>query len=271
MTAITRARPENAIALQTQLSRRIDATQQQIATGARISIPSQDPASWTQISRIARDQADIAAWLSNIDRATAITQQSDTALGLVTSQLQRASELAVQAGNGTLSVDDRTVIAAELDAIRLSVNALVEQQDGYGQALFATSEPIKYPVGPDSMIAATTARSSLGDPDAVMAALISAVANNDQPALADARDALRVQAEQINLAQAQQGIAANRFEQLGTTLRARQIDNSEWRSTLADTDISVAIANVQSLLVTLQAAQATYARVEQSTLFDYLR
>ena len=52
---------------------------------------------------------------------------------------------------------------------------------------------------------------------------------------------------------------------------ATKLQLTEERSVLEDTDLHAAIAKLQSQQLTLDAAQAVFARVNQSTLFDVLR
>ena len=68
-----------------------------------------------------------------------------------------------------------------------------------------------------------------------------------------------------------EGALAARIDQL----ISRQADNglqlNEERSNLESTDVTAAIAKLQSKQLTLQAAQAVFSRINASTLFDVLR
>ena len=67
------------------------------------------------------------------------------------------------------------------------------------------------------------------------------------------------------------GITAARLDRLSDANASRSIDVSAARSKLEDTDLSVAIAKLNAQTVTLEAAQAAFARINRTTLFDILR
>jgi flagellar hook-associated protein 3 FlgL len=69
----------------------------------------------------------------------------------------------------------------------------------------------------------------------------------------------------------QQGARGNRLDQLAERIESTKLQLTEERSALEDTDVTAAIAKLQAQQLTLQAAQAVFARVNQSTLFDVLR
>ena len=69
---------------------------------------------------------------------------------------------------------------------------------------------------------------------------------------------------------AQQGLIATNLEDSRNRLTEKNIQLTENRSELEDTDIAEAISTIQKLLTNLEAAQATYARIEQTTLFDLI-
>ncbi|MEX5669435.1 flagellar hook-associated protein FlgL, partial [Pseudomonas neuropathica] len=54
--------------------------------------------------------------------------------------MQRASELAIQAGSGALSAPDRVSIAAEIGEIEKSVFGMLNSKDANGGYLFAGSK-----------------------------------------------------------------------------------------------------------------------------------
>ena len=83
--------------------------------------------------------------------------------------------------------------------------------------------------------------------------------------------ALRLQTGIVVKILGNHGIETDRLLQGAKRLEDRQIDVSEYRATLEETDLALAISEVQKLLISLEAAQATYARIQQSSLFDQIR
>jgi len=268
MQSVNRLRPGNEISLQAQLSIMIAEKQQQISTGRRIESPSQDPASWSQISGVAKQQANVSAWLKNIERGIAIAGQAEKTIEEFSNQLLRAKELLVQASNGTQSFENRALIAVEIIAISESINQLTDTKDGFGDLLFADGEPLKMPIDENLQIAVVPSRSSLTASVAFLNDVAEVIRFGDpNTMLPGMEDAIN----QISQSVGSQGILSKRLEQAENHLRERQIDLSSYRSSLEDADITQSIASMQKLLLNLQAAQATYAQIEQTTLFDLIR
>lgn len=132
MQSINRLRPQSPIALQSELSELIAARQQQIATGRRLEKPSDDPAAWAAISGASRVQANMDAWLRNIDRGLSVSRQAETAITGIADRLADASALLIQASSDTIGNENRNIIALEMDDIAVSVGKLMRQNNAFG-------------------------------------------------------------------------------------------------------------------------------------------
>ncbi len=122
----------NITARQTALA----SLQESLTSGKRITRPSDDPISsalaeraMTRISRIATDQRALES------QRNAVTQ-AESALGEITTALQRFRELTVSAGNGAYSTAERKAIAVELQGLRDDIFAKANTRDTNGQPLF---------------------------------------------------------------------------------------------------------------------------------------
>ncbi len=271
MQSVNRLRPGNDINLQGELSRRIADRQQQIATGKRIDKPSEDPAAWSQISNIAKSQANISAWLRNIDRAQSIASQAEDAITQISTQLTRVNELLVQASSGAVSSESRNIIALEIEHIGATLSDIFSKDDSYGERLFPDNTPLSIPIDNDISVTAAPAISQFPDLVATIANIASTIRTGDESQRAAMLTVLRAQTDDLVGLLGQQGITGKQLEEAQTQLRNRQIDFAEYRSAIEDTDLTQTIADMQRLLVNLEAAQATFARIEQSSLFDLLR
>ena len=67
-----------------KLSAQADTLNTQIATGKKITAPSQDVVAYNRLSAIKQANADNTAYASNISLAKSLQQQSDTTLAAVT-------------------------------------------------------------------------------------------------------------------------------------------------------------------------------------------
>ena len=281
----TRYRLTMEINRQSALANAIARTQTEISTGKRIQAPSDDPVAAARISSIARSQANDTAFNSNHNLASALAARADTTLSSVGAALDRANELMVQGANGTLSDDDRATIALELRSIAADIGTLKDTKDSRGGQLFMSGGSLRIPVASGVSVEAVGTREDVfesvptasGPQD--VAAIVSAAA--DALSLTDpTARAAAVATSADNVAAAVNHIASARGAQgaLGSRIDAvteRQADSGlqleEERSNLESTDVTAAVAKLQSQQLTLQAAQAVFSRVNSSTLFDLLK
>ena len=281
----TRYRLTMQVNQQIALSREIARTQTEISTGKRILAPSDDPSAAARISSIARSQANDNVFKSNLNLATALSARADTALKSVGIALDRASELMIEGANGTLSDNDRAAITLELRSIAEDIGALKSSKDARGGPLFMSGGSLRIPVASGISIEAVGTREDVfesvptsGGPQeiaAIVSAAADALALTDPvaraAALATSADNVNAAIEHVATARGEQGALGARIDQLGERQADSALQLGEERTDLESTDVTAAIAMIQSKQLTLQAAQAIFARVNSSTLFDILR
>lgn len=112
-------------------------TQNQVTTGKRINVASDDPTGAAQALSLNHILASNAQYTSNIDAANTRLTTEGGALDSVTSLLDRARTLALNGINGSLSPSDRQNMATELTQIRDQLVQLGNTTDTNGAALFA--------------------------------------------------------------------------------------------------------------------------------------
>lgn len=95
--------------------------QRQLATGKRVTQPSDDPVGVGLALGIRHDLSEVTAWKQNIADSQSWLSATDNALGNEMDVVQRARELAVQAGNGALDPQQRSLLATEVLALREQV------------------------------------------------------------------------------------------------------------------------------------------------------
>jgi flagellar hook-associated protein 3 FlgL len=66
-------------------------------------------------------------------------------------------------------------------------------------------------------------------------------------------------------------VRGNRLEEIGTRLTTLDIDIKERRDNLEATNLQEVISSTAAKLLQLDAAQASYARINQQTLFDLIK
>lgn len=112
-------------------------TQQQIATGRRILTPADDPVGAARILALGQSVSVTEQFQANINAAESKLRLEESALGSVTSVLQRVRELALQGNNDTNTAQDRDAIAAEARELLDELLRVANSQDEAGEYLFA--------------------------------------------------------------------------------------------------------------------------------------
>lgn len=110
--------------------------QNQIATGKRVSKPSDDPAAAARAERALAAHTRAVSSQKAVDASRAAMTQAESALGDSGALLQRARELVVASGNASYTDKDRASVAAELEQIRTQLVVVANQTDGTGSYLF---------------------------------------------------------------------------------------------------------------------------------------
>ena len=93
----------------------VNRTQQQISSGRRVLTPADDPVAATRILQLQQDVALREQYEKNLIAGRNHLNLEEATLVSVKENLQRVRELTVQAGNGSMTADDRSFIAAEIE------------------------------------------------------------------------------------------------------------------------------------------------------------
>lgn len=284
------------------LSERADRLQTEIATGKKLLAPSDDAVSYQRLEGLTRTGADDKAWAANITTARTLLEQTDTLLDSVNDRIQQAQELTIQANNGTLSDSDRTAIAGQVRALIDDLVALANTTDVRGQPLFAgatgatavnrsaagvvsfagTGDPAAIPVADGLSIQPTvaaerifgglTTTSGATDVFGVLANLATALETPGSAGtvggfIGDLKSAL----DQVNFARGSAGARNLRLDLESSRLQDAKLTRETSRSAIEDTDITSAIAELQKTITVLQATQASFTKLTELSLFNYLR
>ena len=112
-------------------------TQEQISSGNRILTPADDPVASVRLLQLEQQQALLGQYKDNLTAAKNSLTQEETTLNSVNTVLQRIRELAVQAGGGALSAQDRKSIAKELGEREAELLNLMNSRNARGEYLFS--------------------------------------------------------------------------------------------------------------------------------------
>lgn len=113
------------------------ATQNQVTSGSRINLASDDPAGAAQVVSLNHVIASTAQYSSNIDNANARLSTEANTLTSFNNLLDQVRSMTLQGINGTLSNADRSDMATQLSQIRAQLVQMANTTDANGNALFA--------------------------------------------------------------------------------------------------------------------------------------
>lgn len=264
------------IGRQSRLADAIAESQIDISTGKHIQRGSEDPVAAARVSQIRKAQSNDDVWGANIELGLSLAAQADTVLSNLNDQLGRAQELMVASANGALSVSDRATFALELNGIAAEIDSYMATQSSLGHPLFIDGDARQMRFSESAVFAPVPSKDEVfGTGPAVLGQILrdaaSAVTIGDATAMGAAQDAISAAASRTADTAADIGVRAGRMERLAQTLDQRAIDYASERSTLEDTNLAEAIAKLNAQTITLEAAQAAFARINRRTLLDILQ
>lgn len=97
---------------------RMEKYQNQLATGKKVQVPSDDPVVAARALKLRTDVSEVDQYQRNIKDAQSWLDITESTTGNVNDLLQRARELAVQSASGTTTNDDKQKIAAEVTQLK---------------------------------------------------------------------------------------------------------------------------------------------------------
>ncbi|MFP9431704.1 flagellar hook-associated protein FlgL [Enterobacter sp. LM3] len=110
---------------------------EQMSTGKRVNRPSDDPIAASQAVVLSQAQTQNSQYALARTFATTKVSLEENVLQQVTSAIISSQEKIVNAGNGTLSDDDRASLGTNLKGLRDQLMNLANSTDGNGRYIFA--------------------------------------------------------------------------------------------------------------------------------------
>ncbi len=284
MISATRYSAMAQINRQAKLGSEIARIETEISTGSKVQVASDDPIAAARIAELRRSQADQVVWGRNIQTAQSVAAQVDTAMGNIADIFNRVKELTLAGRSESVSATDRAAMVQELTSLRTSLSNIRTSTTPTGQELFPSDAPLQVSVSATVRLSATAQRSAVfdnipfshgaDDLDYAIGAAIDAIGTDD---INDRRTAADLALSDVDLAinrvtdqRAAQGVRAAQLDTAADTLAETTTSLAEERGSLEDTDMAAAIMKLNAKSLTLQAAQAVFAKINKNTLFDYL-
>lgn len=280
-------------------------SQAQIASGKQVLNSSDAPDQAAMMARIKATLARHENYSSTLDTLQARLDMESTTLTSASDVLVRIKELAVQVNNGTQGDISRAAIATEIQGLRDQLLSLANTRDTTGNYIFSGSKVTT----PAFQADATGAVSYQGDQTSMQVAigdqrklplnrpgtnafvrvvrtdangstgvgffqsiddLIAGIKNNSKTAMQRGLTEMDALHSGVVLAQADAGTSMKVVEQQGTMLDDTKLTLKTALSKVEDLDMTAAITQMQKQMVSLEAAQSSFAKVSQMSLFKYL-
>ena len=129
---------------------------ERLSTGLRINNAADDAAGTAIASKMEAQVRSLGVAIRNGHDAISMTQTAEGALGEMENILQRVRELAVQAGNSTLSASDRSAMQEEVTALTSEINSIATHTNFNGiKLLDGTNSSVDFQLGVDATDALT--------------------------------------------------------------------------------------------------------------------
>jgi flagellar hook-associated protein 3 FlgL len=288
--------PDMLAAIQ-QSDTSLETALQQVSTGKRVNLPSDDPLAAAAMVQNTFDTANVDQYTQNATSTLSRVQTADSALSTVVSSLTLAISLGTEAANGTNNSSDLQSIAVQVQGILNSVvsQANLAYQGGYLFAGTATnqlpytadsSSPTGYtyngnngvnlvPVGeslgvqanvPGSQIFSDPTNSVLG----ALGSLVSALQGGSSSVIANATTSV---SSALNFVSQQRVLYGNSEAQLNSQdsyLQQETVTLSSRASSLVGVDLAQAATTLSQAETDNNATLAAAAKVLPNTLLNYL-
>ncbi len=301
-TVSTSAFYNSAISSMNTLRTQTDTLQEEISTGNSIQQSSDNPLGAAQMRTLATADTMSTADTANANAATANLNLTDTTLTSFANIVTQIQTLATQAANGTLTSDQQANIGTQIAAYQTDLVALANTKNASGNALFGgqgTGDAYSVDSSGNATYNGTASANSvsLGNgmsvttgitgPDFLnytsggaatnlltvvsnLAAALQGGSSDPTTAAKDALDSLSDGLNAISTAQTTVGARLNWVSTTSTIQTAISTQRSTDEANIGGTDITTAVSQLQQALTVLQASQATFVKIANTSLFSML-
>jgi flagellar hook-associated protein 3 FlgL len=282
-------------------------SQAQISAQKQVLNPSDAPDQAAVITRLKSLISKQDSYSSTLDAVQAHLDRENTTLSSAGDILIRIKELTIQANNASNGSNTRTVIATEMQGLRDQLLSLANSTDSTGNYVFSGSKvhspafasdangAVKYQGDQTSMnVAVGDSRTvQVNRPgtrafvsvvrtaaDGVTSGtgffqsiddLITGIKGGNAAVMQRGLTEMDALHQGVVLGQADAGTDMQVVQQQGTALDDTKLSLKTALSNVEDLDMASAITQMQKQMLSLEAAQTSFAKVSQMSLFAYLK
>lgn len=284
--------------VQTQIAK----TQGQLATGTLLGNPSDNPDATASVQRLQSAISRQTSYSKSLTQADNRLAAQETNISGSSGVLIRIKELTLQAANATVSASGRVNISTEIKSLRDQLLAMANARDESGNFIFGGartgSQPfaanaqgqinytgdqsqVEVAIGDQSRVAvggvgSQVFTSVVRDKTGVgffqaLADLATAVQNGDSANIQRGIGEVDAMHAGVSHAIAQVGTNRSSIDQQQGVIDATSLRLETTLSGIKDTDYTVAATDLQKQMLSLQAAQSSFAQTAKLSLFDYIK
>jgi flagellar hook-associated protein 3 FlgL len=281
--------------------------QAKLASGKSLVKPSDDAEKATLIQRLNSAMQQQDAYELSLNRADSRLRMEETALSSVQDMLQRIRELAIQGNSDTLSGADRNIIAKEVSSLRDALFSLANTEDESGNYIFSgtsvktpafsknidgviayegnqnqtsvdisESRNVRISRPGDDVFGGVTRENNNGDAESisffkVIADFTLALEDGNKASISRGLTEVSLLTDDMALSLADVGSRLSTIDSQRDILADTKLRYQELLSNAEDLDYATAVTRLSAQILSLEAAQASFAKVSQLNLFNYLR
>jgi flagellar hook-associated protein 3 FlgL len=286
----------NAAIQQTEQS--LGTAMNQLSSGKRVSAPSDDPLAFAADVQSLAASANVDRYTRNADAVITQAQMADSALSSVVTSLTRAVSLGTEGGDGTLTTDQRAVLAQQVQG--LLANVLTQANlTSNGTALFAGTASTTTPFVADTTAASGYAyqgnsdsnQAQVGDGLAVtvnipgdsiftsssgnvlgsLQGMVTALQSGSTSDIADATAAVSSAISHVGQVRVLYGNTVNQLNAENDYLSQETISLTSQQQSLVSMDTATAATNLTQAQTAENAVLAMAAKVLPTSLLNYLQ
>ncbi len=282
---------------------KIAESQAQLATGKKAVTPSSDLEATTSTLRLQSVISKQNDYVANLNSLEDRLVNEEGAISAMQDMVYRMQELAIAARSNTYSAQDVSYMATEAEGYLIDIKALANSVDMNGRYIFAgtatTTQPfvtldsgeteyrgnqaeVALEVDGGYKLNLNTSGFNLAgrfdrdgstskvDMFTVMTDFVNALKANDSDAIGATMDELDKVSNHLGSQVVDLGVRQNLITQRKDIAADKQIIYENLLSEAQDIDFSKAITQLSSDMLALEAAQSTFAKVTQLSLFNFI-
>ena len=270
---------------------------QEVATGKKVTVPSDNPAAAADMVQNTIETANVDQYTQNVSTMLSMVQTADSSLGSVVTSLTQAISLGTEGANGTNNTSNLQAIASQVQGILQSVVA--QANTSYqGTYLFGGTETSSAPytassssssgytyngnsdvnsvaVGDDMNVQLNLPGSQIfsnsnADVLGSLSSLVTALQSGDATAIGNATSAVSAALSNVSQQRVFYGNAESQLNSQETYLQQETVSLTSQQNSLVDVDEAQAATALSQAETANNAAEAAAAKVLPQTLLNYL-